>query len=84
VGAPEIADLIIKKIYSAFVSPELPLQSIIDQLVLVFKNSNWELLSVVKQLFKSEQFFDPEASATLIKDPLDCLGILIKEANFNF
>jgi uncharacterized protein (DUF1800 family) len=84
VRASEISDFIVKKIYSAFVSPELPAQSIIDQLALTFRNANWEVLPVVKQLFKSEHFFDPEASATVIKDPLDCLGMFIKEANFTF
>jgi uncharacterized protein (DUF1800 family) len=84
VRAPEISDFIVKKIYSTFVSPELPAQSIIDQLALTFRNANWEVLPLVKQLFKSEHFFDPNASATVIKDPLDCLGMFVKEANFNF
>jgi uncharacterized protein (DUF1800 family) len=84
VRANEISDFIVKKIYRTFVSPELPTQNIIDQLALTFRNANWEIQPVVKQLFKSEHFFDPEARATVIKDPLDCLVIFIKEANFNF
>lgn len=84
VRANEISDFIVKKIYRAFISPELPTQNIIDQLAQTFRNANWEILPVVKQLFKSEHFFDPEARATVIKDPLDCLVLFIKEANFNF
>lgn len=80
----EISQHIVKKIYKVFVSPQLPDQGIIDQLALTFRNSNWEILPVVKQLFKSDHFFDPAAMATIIRDPLDCLCIFIKEANFAF
>lgn len=80
----EISDFIVKKIYRAFVSPELPAAAITDQLALTFRNSNWEILPVLKQLFKSQHFFDAAAIGTIIKDPIDCLCLFIKESNFSF
>jgi uncharacterized protein (DUF1800 family) len=80
----EISDFIVKKIYRAFVSPELPSQSIIDQLALTFRNSNWEIAPVLRQLFKSEHFFDDYAIGSMIKDPLECMLLFLKEANFPY
>ncbi|MGJ8683140.1 MAG: DUF1800 domain-containing protein [Nonlabens sp.] len=84
VRANEISDFIVKKIYRAFVSPELPAQSIIDQLATTFRNSNWEIVPVLRQLFKSEHFFEDDAIGSIIKDPMDCLLSYFKESNFPF
>jgi len=78
----EIADFIVKKIYKAFVSPELPAQPLIDTLATTFRNANWELAPVLGQLFKSEHFFDDAAIGSSIKDPMECMLTFIKEANF--
>lgn len=82
VRALEISDFIVKKIYKAFVSPELPAQVIIDQLATTFRSANWEIAPVLRQLFKSEHFFDDAAIGCAIKDPMECLLTFIKEANF--
>ncbi|WP_167342915.1 DUF1800 family protein [Nonlabens sp. SY33080] len=82
VRANEISDFIIKKLYRYFVSPELPAQSIIDTLALTFRSNNWELLPVLRQLFKSEHFFAQDAISVVIKSPIDCFLTFIKEANF--
>ncbi|WP_124979337.1 DUF1800 domain-containing protein [Nonlabens xiamenensis] len=79
----EISTHIVKKIYRAFVSPELPSSVIIDQLAATFRNANWEIAPVLRQLFKSQHFFDEAALSTIIKDPIDCFAIFIKEANFS-
>ncbi|MBF4985552.1 DUF1800 domain-containing protein [Nonlabens mediterrranea] len=84
VRANEISDFIVKKIYRAFVSPELPSQSIIDQLATTFRTGNWEIVPVLRQLFKSEHFFEDDAIGSIIKDPMDCFLTFIKEANFPY
>jgi len=84
VRANEISDFIVKKIYRAFVSPELPAQTIIDQLAATFRNANWELVPVLRELFKSEHFFDENAIGAIIKDPYECLLGFLKEANFPY
>lgn len=84
VRANEISDFIVKKIYRAFVSPELPAQAIIDQLATTFRTSNWEVAPVLRQLFKSEHFFEDVAIGSIIKDPMDCFLSFFKEANFPY
>lgn len=78
----EISDFIVKKIYRAFVSPELPSQALIDQLAATFRNANWEIAPVLRQLFKSEHFFDDNAIGSCIKDPIECMLTFAKEAAF--
>lgn len=80
VRALEISDFVVKKLYKGFVSPELPEQSIIDQLAATFRGANWELAPVLRQLFKSEHFFDDAAIGSCIKDPIECMLTFIKEA----
>lgn len=84
VRANEISDFIVKKIYKAFVSPELPAQAIIDQLATTFRTNNWEIAPVLRELFKSEHFFEDVAIGSIIKDPMDCFLIYFKEANFPY
>ncbi|MDP5100169.1 MAG: DUF1800 domain-containing protein [Nonlabens sp.] len=82
VRATEISDFVVKKIYRAFVSPELPAQPIIDTLAATFRTTNWEIAPVLRQLFKSEHFFDDAAIGSCIKDPMECMLTFIKEAGF--
>jgi uncharacterized protein (DUF1800 family) len=78
----EIAQHIIKKIYRFFVSSDLPTQEIIDQLASVFIAEDWEIVPVLKLLFKSEHFMDDAAISTMIKSPLDISFTFLKECNF--
>lgn len=68
--ADQIATYICTKIYRHFVHPE-PDFGIINGLADTFKQSNWELAPVLRQLFKSEHFFDEEVMASIIKSPAD-------------
>ncbi|MEM1123802.1 MAG: DUF1800 family protein, partial [Bacteroidota bacterium] len=49
----QIAQFICQKIYTAFVNP-VPNEIVISQLAETFKNNDWEIAPVLKQLFKSE------------------------------
>ncbi len=78
--AQEIANFICTKLYKHFVY-EVPNQSIIDGLAQTFIDSDWEIEPVLKQLFKSEHFFDDEIIGALYKSPIDLLMNIYSEMN---
>ncbi|MDB4291937.1 DUF1800 domain-containing protein [Maribacter sp.] len=69
----EIGKLIVTKLYRYFVHPELPAESILDELASDFVNSGFEIEPVVRKLLRSEHFFDTNAQGVIIKSPLDLL-----------
>lgn len=71
--ATEISEFICGKLYRHFVHPE-PDADIISGLATTFRDNNWELEPVLRQLFKSEHFFDEKVIGTKIKSPL---GLMI-------
>ena len=64
------AKFICRKLYANFVYAEVDNQ-IVNELAETLKNNNWELLPVLKQLFKSEHFFDEKFQGCQIKSSLD-------------
>lgn len=81
----EVANFIVTKLYHFFVSPTfdaLIQETIIDPLVQTFIDGNWELAPVLRQLFKSEHFFDERSFGVVIKSPLDVIFNFINETNF--
>lgn len=68
--ATEISQYICGKLYRFFVSTE-PSPSIINALAQTFANNNFELAPVLRQLFKSEHFFDEYNIGHLIKSPIE-------------
>lgn len=79
----EIAKYICGKLYRYFVSPLIN-ETIVDQLADTFKNNNFEIDSVLNQLFKSEHFFDESVFSVLIKSPIDLEMNMIKEMELEF
>ena len=78
-----IAEFIAKKIYMNFVNHELPSDpSIISGLASTFVENDFELEPMLKQLFKSEHFFDSNAMGVLINSPIEHIFILHQKANF--
>ena len=74
VSNPECAKYICRKIYRFFVFPEisdLTEANIITPLAKLFKDSNYEILPVIKTLLSSNHFFDPLLRLAMIKSPLD-------------
>jgi hypothetical protein len=65
------------------VSPVLN-KEITSQLALTFIASNFELIPVYRQLFKSEHFFDLKSSNVLIKSPIDLFVFIQNDFEFVF
>jgi hypothetical protein len=81
----EIASHICRKLYVFFVSPEIDAtieQNIIDPLAQTFMANNFELVPVLKQLFKSEHFFDERALGVVVKSPFDIILTYVNESEF--
>ncbi|HFC01385.1 MAG TPA: DUF1800 domain-containing protein [Phaeodactylibacter sp.] len=76
----QVAYFICEKIYKHFVYPEVN-TDIINQMATTFKDNNFELLPVLKQLFKSEHFFDETLIGSRIKDPVECFATISKPMN---
>ncbi len=66
----EIAKRICTKLYQFYMYQNPP-QEIIDELAAKFISSNWEIVPVLKLLFKSEHFFEESSMSTLIKSHFD-------------
>jgi len=81
----ELAFYICEKLYRYFVSPsvdEFIEQNIIQPLSDVFIANNFEIVPVLKLLFKSEHFFNERALGVIIKSPYDVILGFIKETEF--
>ena len=76
-----IAQHICQKIYTAFVNPR-PDEEIINQLAETFKSNDWEIAPVLKQLFKSEHFFDEASIGVQVKSPFELYLHFFKEVNY--
>jgi uncharacterized protein (DUF1800 family) len=87
--APEIAEFICRKLYEFFVHPDSKdeannAQTIINGMAATFVSNNFEIAPVLRQLFKSQHFFDDEAIGVIIKSPIDFYFNTLKETGFNY
>ena len=83
----QIAGFICRKLYEFFVHPDSKdqagnAQTIIDGMASTFISNNFEIAPVLRQLFKSQHFFDDQAIGVIIKSPYDIYYNLFKETNF--
>ena len=81
----EIATFICTKLYKYFVSPsvdEVIELEIIAPLAQELIDNNFELVPMLKLLFKSEHFFDDRALGVVIKSPIDVIFTYANDANF--
>ena len=81
----EIAQFICTKLYKFFVSQQydaLTLQDIINPLAQTLIDANFELAPMLKELFKSQHFFDQRALGIIVKSPYDIVFNYINEGNF--
>lgn len=81
----EIANHICTKLYKFFVSPDVDSfieTTIIAPLAQTFITNDFELVPVLKQLFKSEHFFDERALGVVIKSPFDVIFNFVTEGSF--
>jgi len=79
----QVAQHICTKLYTFFVSPT-PDQTIIDGMVSTFLSSGYEIAPVLKQLFKSEHFFDDDIIGVNIKSPMEMMVGFIIESGFGY
>ena len=85
----EIAEFICRKLYEFFVHPDSKdeannAQTIIDGMAATFVSNNFEIAPVLRQLFKSQHFFDDEAIGVIIKSPIDFYFNTLKETSFAY
>ena len=78
-----IAEFICTKIYQYFVSPKVD-SSIVSAMTKTIKEEDFEILPVLKQLFKSEHFFDSFNNNVIIKSPIDLMLGLHHSLSFQY
>jgi uncharacterized protein (DUF1800 family) len=80
--AVPISEYICRKIYKHFVSPQVD-EEIVQQLAAIFRTNNFEIVPVLRTLFKSEHFFDDAHIGVVVKSPLELELNFIREGGFN-
>ena len=78
-----IAEFICTKIYRYFVSPD-PNFSIISSMANTLKEEAFELMPVLKKLFKSQHFYDSVNNNVIIKSPIDLMLGLHHSLSFQY
>lgn len=76
-----VASFICSKLYTYFVSPTCN-DAIVAQMAQTFIDNNFEIAPVLRQLFKSQHFFDQNAIGSIIKSPCDVLICFYNELGF--
>ncbi|MGE3801052.1 MAG: DUF1800 family protein [Candidatus Kapaibacterium sp.] len=85
----ETARYVIRKLYRFFVytdttlTPVRPIPAIVEENIIAplateFRNSNWEITSVLKRLLMSRHFYDPAIRGAMIKSPVDLFVSLMR------
>lgn len=84
-GAQDIAKLFVRRLYRYFVYYDIDSNiesTIIAPLAQTLINSNWEIVPVLKQLFKSDHFFDTANMDCIIKNPVEYFMGIFRNMNF--
>lgn len=77
----EIAEHICTKLYQFFISHNTD-QDIIDAMKITFIDNDFEIDPVLRQLFKSEHFFDENIIGVQIKSPMELALSFVNETGF--
>jgi uncharacterized protein (DUF1800 family) len=81
--ATQVSEYIAGKLYKNFVYQKVN-PEVVDGLAQTFRAGNWELLPLMKQLFKSEHFFDDLYVNARIKNPIEAMLPLLKMAGATY
>lgn len=81
--AVQISTYICRKIYRHFVHPEAD-ETIVEGLAKTFRDNNFQIAPVFRQLLKSEHFFDDEVIGTIIKSPIEMMVSFFRQGGFAF
>ena len=80
----EVAKYVVRRLYRWFVYYVIDNAvetNVIAPLATIFRNSNYDIPTLLKALFKSEHFFDPLNAGCMIKSPVDFYISFIREFN---
>lgn len=80
----EVSKFICRELYRFFVHYNVDAiieTNIIEPLALTFRNNNYEIVPVLRQLLGSQHFFDSLANGGMIKSPVDFLAGMVREFN---
>jgi len=83
----EVAKHIVRKLYRFFVYyliDDAVEQDVITPLADIFRTNNFEIVPVLRALFKSEHFYDPLNMSCLIKSPVDFTVGMFREFDVKF
>ena len=83
----EVAKFLVRKFYRFFVYYEIDATTetnVIEPLATIFRNSNYDIKTVLTALFKSEHFFDKLNQGCYIKSPADHIIGSLREMNTVF
>ena len=86
-GTQESAKFICRKLYRFFIYYAIDSNTetnVIEPLATIFRNSNYDIKSVLSALFKSEHFFDVLNQNCYIKSPADHVIGSLREMNVTF
>lgn len=78
----EVATYICTKLYQFFIYREID-EHIIEGMAQTFIDNNWEIIPVLKQLLKSEHFFENVFRGAKIKSPVDLTTQMITAIGFD-
>jgi uncharacterized protein (DUF1800 family) len=81
-----VSQYICRRLYRYFIYYDIDANietNIIIPLAQTFVNNNWDILPVLKQLFKSEHFFDLANKGVYIKSPFDLVAGSLRSFNIN-
>jgi len=81
--AVEISEFVCEKLYKNFVNPKVD-EEIIIQLAQTFRNSDFNISTVLRQLFKSEHFFDIANIGTIIPGHIEYFIMFLNEMQFPY
>ncbi|MEO6695392.1 MAG: DUF1800 domain-containing protein [Ignavibacteria bacterium] len=84
---PETAVFFCKKLYKNFVTQKEDMSfamPVINELADILRNNNYEVLPVLKILFKSQLFFSENIISSLMKSPVDLMMGAIRKLNIQF
>ena len=82
-----VSEYICRRLYRYFVYYDIDANieaNVITPLAQTFVANNWNILPVLKQLFKSEHFFDVANRGVVIKSPFDLIIGSLRNFNLNY
>lgn len=80
---PKTAEFIAKKFWSHFVSPTKPDQDYIQHWASLFRDSHYQIKSLLSSMMNSEPFWADLNRGTLIKSPIEMTTGLLNELELN-